>query len=235
MSKMITGLVGGVLVFFASMGQVHAGLIWYNGDPDLVNGLANEINSTFSDARIYDDFLISSNTKVTGVFSNNFMSFNATQTLWEIRSGVSPGNGGTLVAGGTGAATQTANGFNAFGLTGYTIDVSGLNVDLLPGTYWLMVAPIGSGSGRSYVQTTSGANAVGAPPGNNGNAFWDSVSFGYNFNRVEDAGPAYDFSMGIYGSSDLEVIPEPSSLALLALGASVMVFRFARRRRKRQS
>jgi hypothetical protein len=221
--------LGLAAILFAAAGQSQAALMWYNGYPDLVSALANEILTQVSDARVYDDFNVTSAVTVTEVFTNNFMNFAATSALWEIRSGVSAGVGGTVVASGTGAATQTANGFVAFGYTGFTIDVSGLSVALTPGTYWLMVAPIDSGSGRSFVASTSGANAVGTPAGNNGNAFFDSIFFGSNFAPTATQGhPDYDYSMGVVGNAG--AVPEPSSLALLGIGAFGMGFRAVRRR-----
>ena len=88
---------------------------------------------------------------------------------------MSAGNGGTLVASGTGAATQTATGFSAYGYNEYTIQVSGLSVTLGPGTYWLTVCPLGAGTYQSFNDTTSGDNTIGQPPGNDGNSFFNGV------------------------------------------------------------
>lgn len=208
--------------------QVQAGLCpiyWYNGGPNLVDGLANQINTAISNVRTYDDFDVTSPVVICAVFSNNFMDFTSSQALWEIRSGVSAGNGGTLIASGTGAATQTANGFDAFGFTGYTVEVSGLSVALNPGKYWLTVAPIGPGFGGSYVQTTSGANAIGSPQGNNLNAFNDSTYNGNIFKPTTLVNSNLtDFSMGV------RVIPEPSSVVLLGMGCGVLALCVRRRR-----
>jgi hypothetical protein len=122
------------------------------------------------------------------------------QATWEIRSGISEGNGGTLVASGTNAATQTATGRSLWGTyPEYTIQVSGLDVTLAPGTYWLAVIPHGFGYGRWFCSTTSGANAVGTPPGNNDNAFfygpyWNNIW--WKVENVLGTGP-WDFSMGV--------------------------------------
>ena len=67
--------------------------------------------------------------------------------------------------------------------------------------YWLNVTPIGDLTGRSFVSTTSGANAVGQPRGNNQNAFFDSNFFGADFQSTGDQeGQPYDFSMGVRGT-----------------------------------
>src|SRR5262249_45561472 len=133
-------------------------------------------------ARIYDDFNVPApGWHIDTVWSDDLMSTTATTAHWEIRSGVSSGNGGLLIASGDNAATQTPTGRTGFGYTEYMVEVTGLSIDLAPGTYWLSVTPVDSGRGRSFDSTTSGTNAVGTPPGNNDNSFFDSTFFGANF------------------------------------------------------
>ena len=158
--------------------------MWYNGDFNNVNGLANEKSTTTAQASVYDNFLVTSASgwDITDVFSDNLMNTNVTGATWEIRSGVSSGNGGTLVASGmTLTPTVTATGRSGFGFTEFQVKVSGLSVHLpqLPAGqfYWLNVTPIGDGTGRSFDSDTSGANAVGSPAGNDMNAFFDSTDF----------------------------------------------------------
>ena len=208
-------------------------VLWYNGDFDGVSGLANENNTQVSQAAVYDDFIVSGSPwTITTVWSNDLMDFSTSSANWEIRSGVSAGDGGTVVASGTGvAATQTATGRNGFGYDEYTVSVTGLNVVLGPGTYWLSVSPIDDGSGRSFISTTSGANAIGNPPGNDGNSFFNSSYFSADFGPASDYvfySPA-DFSMGISGTN---AVPEPSAIVLVASGLGVLVLaRFRRGRR----
>ncbi len=142
-----------------------------------------------------------------------------TQASWEIRSGMAPGDGGTLVASGLGAATQTPTGRMALWRE-YSITVSGLDLDLAPGTYWLNVAPlVGSdpGSGGylySYASFTTGANAVGQPDGDNANALQDWTDSYAPFSTF-----GWEISMGVAGN----VVPEPSSFALLLFGSLALV------------
>src|SRR5947209_12980106 len=56
-------------------------------------------------------------------------------------------------------------------------------------------------TGRSFDSTTSGANCVGTPCGNNMNAFFNSNFFGANFTSTDDEGQPTDFSMGVNGTA----------------------------------
>ncbi|HEV3147957.1 MAG TPA: hypothetical protein VGZ24_04865, partial [Chthoniobacterales bacterium] len=83
--------------------QAPPGSLWYNGDWNLVNGLANERNTVVSQAAVYDDFNVTApqGWHVTAVFSDNALNTVVTAADWEIRTGISEGNAGTLVASGT--------------------------------------------------------------------------------------------------------------------------------------
>jgi hypothetical protein len=227
--------------------------LWYNGNFDGNDGLSNEINSAVADARVFDNFVVPSGQtwSLAGVFSNNLLTSDfdhdasgnptpVTQANWTIRTGVSIGDGGTIVAGGTGAATEVPTGRSFTDpilgvLTENTILVSGLSGILLdPGTYWLQVTPVAPnpGVGQSFESTTSGAGAIGTPPGNDGNSFFDSSSFGADFVSASDflgLSPA-DFSEGVSGSSVL--VPEPGSMTLAGIGI-LGLLGYGRYRRRR--
>lgn len=186
------------------------GPLWYNGDFNGVNGLSNEQDTSLGAgeyAHTYDDFLVSNANgwDVTSVFSNNLSSTNVTGATWEIRQSLSAGNGGTVIAQGmTATPIITPTLRTGFGFVEYTVEVTGLSIHLPADTnhYWLNVTPIGDLTGRSFVSSTSGANAVGQPPGNNQNAFFDSPFFGFSFLPTGDpnVGQPYDFSMGVRGT-----------------------------------
>ena len=95
------------------------------------------------------------------------------------------------------------------------LKVSGLSVDLGPGTYWLSVAPIGSGNRFSFVQTTSFLNSSGGLW--LGNAFIDSPTADFAAD-VDRGNGTPNYSMGV--ESDVSAgVPEPASLTLWGLGA----------------
>ena len=203
------GLPGGRMIRAASTATPTSaqnpaeGLLWYNGDFNGVDGLSNEEDTILGAGQyshIYDDFDVESpGLDVGAVFSNNLTDTNIIGATWEIRQGIFPGSGGTLIASGmTVTPTVTATGRSGFGYTEYTVQVNGIFVYLPPGNgYFLNVTPIGDLTGRSYVSTTSGAHAVGQPPGNNQNAFLDSPFFHADFQSTADFGQPYDYSMGL--------------------------------------
>jgi hypothetical protein len=220
--------------------SAHAGstTLWYNGDDDGRDALANQTGA--ADGLIYDDFIIPAGDTytLTGVFSNDLMydPAAATTAYWEIRSGVSAVNGGTLVASGDGADTLTATGrginLGNTVIDEYTNQVA-VNVVLTAGTYWLAVAPDVSNQ-NSYITTTSGANAVGSPPGNDGDSFISSIYFGEYFvptsdPSVEGSG-TWDYSMGIIGTAQSPAaVPEPFGATLLP-AAGLILLAYRRRR-----
>ena len=191
------------------------GPLWYNGDFNGVNGLSNEQNTIVSQSSIYDNFIVPSpGWHVTGVFSDNLENITVTGATWEIRSGVSEGNGGTLIASGmTATPVVTPTGRGTFNFPEFMIEVTGLSVDLAPGIYWLNVTPIGNGGGRSFDSDTSGTNCVGLPCGNDDNAFINSTTFGFVFHNTSsgDIGQP-DFSMGVNGTTGCGT-PSPTPTA----------------------
>jgi hypothetical protein len=221
-------ITGALMLNTSAPAQAPPGSLWYNGDFNGVNGLANERNTIIPQAAVYDNFTgpTSGVWNVTAVFSDDLISTTVTGATWEIRTGVSEGNGGTLVASGsTATPTVTATGRSGFGFTEYMVEVTGLNVFLpmLPTGqfYWLNVTPVGNGSGRSFNSTTSGTNCVGTPCGNDQNAFFTSTYLGVYFE-----GQPSDFSNGVIGT----VVPEPATIALLTCGVGALLIALRRRR-----
>ena len=183
--------------------------LWYNGDFNGVNALANERNTAISQAAVYDDFDVPAGQiwDVAAVFSDNLLNTAVTGADWEIRTGISEGNGGTLVASGTTNSPGVRQIYCGFGFCEYRVEVTRLNVTLVPGHYWLNVTPVGNGTGRSFNANTSGANCVGTPCGDNQNAFFNSTFFGAYFTSTANEGQPSDYSNGVIGT----VVPSPHS------------------------
>lgn len=209
---------------------VSANAQWYNGDPNRTNGLASERNTVVSDARTYENFNVTGSAwNVTALYGHFYLGPFATgQTFtnayWEVRTGCSVGNGGTILQSGTTACTLTANGYDDFGFDGRKVSV-GVNFNLNPGTYWMTIAPVGdiAGVGRAFVDQTSGANGVGTPIAD-GVALFDSPFFGANFADALAFAGQTNFSYGV----DARPVPEPASMiALASLGIVAL-----KRRRK---
>lgn len=219
-------------VFALYVVPAHAVVLWDNGSESWGKALSNEINTNLAYSRVYDDFFVpeaDGTWRVEDVWAYNYFTDNegrptTTQANWEIRSGVSEGVGGTLVANGISAATETYSSEDLYvaASKSYKIMVSGLNVILNPGQYWLAVTPIGygPGQGQSFIQYTSGENGVGNSLANDGNAYWTTPSFGGHSFELQDY--AYDFSMGIAGervpAEQGNPVPEPATLLLLGSG-----------------
>lgn len=236
MKRILRVLLAMTLALGVMVGTAAAGTLWYNGD---FNGSKNSASNSYqyedlgsgmyaeSYSYVYDDFVVpAGGWTVNSVWSNNRFTSGVvvTAATWEIRSGVSAGNGGNWVNGGSAIPTLTDTGRGTEGYTEYQVLISGLDFHLDPGTYWLKVTPVKNpGDNYSYNSATSGLNAVGEPAGDNGNSYWtwfyhagNGSEGGASFMNVNDyLGYPVDYSMGIDGSSP---VPLPASLPLLGSG-----------------
>lgn len=221
----------------------------YDPDNPYANGLANENDLTVGGdpygAATYQNFIIGDFCPTSrcgtyprnlyGLFTDNLSGLDPKTGYWEIRTGVSEGNGGILIASGTGVMTHTRTGRFGFGQIEYRDEVDNINVTLHPGLYWFAVVPNDpNGVGRSFNNNTFGLNGAGRDIDNQ--QYLNSAYFGENFTNANHLGVFPRFSSGVRitacgdsgscglsGSSDL---PEPSSLILLGsglLGAAVAI------------
>lgn len=164
--------------------QSPAAVCWYNGDLDFRNGFTSERNTAVSDSWTFDNVTWTGGT-VTG-FRGNFIpnpgtTFRACDVI--VYSGMSEGNFGTQIAAVSDVTTYTftLTGNNAFGRDEYLLvaTLGGASFNLPAGSYHVGIRMVGNGSGQAFVVVTSGLNAVGTPPGNDGRTFLQSNYFGY--------------------------------------------------------
>lgn len=175
-------------------------------------------------SQIYSPFTVPAGQSwnVTGLFINTIAyptALDPVATPWEIRSGITSGSGGTVVANGTANATMTATGRNLNGVPEYTILLTWSTPVVLPaGTYWENVTPqctdLNNGQCtaqgftgflESDMETMYGLNAWG-PPEPWQNSFWNAPDFGLFWantyavhqQRGEPGGDA--FSAGVIGT-----------------------------------
>lgn len=224
-----------LLLSVAALGSAQT--LFYGGDPNGTGGTLSQVDGNIaSDVRTYDDFTLTNTSTVTGVFGYflNTVGIGSHQLFWEIRSGITPGDGGTVVHTGTiseAVMTPTGGTIGGRSVALHESSVTPFNLDA--GTYYLTVAVRG-GTDMAFAARTSGANGVGSPLGN-GNSYIDA------WNPFAPGGPNHyinwepasvttmadptDFSFGLRGAN---AVPEPASLTALALGGLA----FVRRKRK---
>ncbi|HEV8046835.1 MAG TPA: hypothetical protein VGP35_03855 [Terriglobales bacterium] len=176
--------------------------LFYTGDFDSsnsnANGLANESDLLVSDSHIYTaiPFFHPHGASVTGLFVNSLDTVGVEDPAsdpWDIRTGVSSGNGGTSVASGNSKSTDTPTGRSGFGLNEYTHLVKFSAVKLTKqGHYWTNVTPQCTNANDSNCDSAryfesdeeddpNPINHVGTCKNVLDDSFWESTSFGMNW------------------------------------------------------
>ncbi|MCL5105544.1 MAG: hypothetical protein M1133_15725 [Armatimonadetes bacterium] len=192
--------------------------IFYQGDYLDGTNLSCERNTGVSDSRVYENFTTSAWWQVTGIFGNfdcgNNNSVN--RAYYEIRQGITPGNGGTLIASGEVSATCVTIAQSSVWSWESIYRVTGtpVGLTLAPGSYWFTLAPIGGGpyAHQWFVWGSTRQNSVGAT---DGLAYWDSVWWNRHWVKTSDY-IYFDggWSFGVSGT----LVPEHSSILVLLCG-----------------
>jgi hypothetical protein len=226
------GLAMAALCLWAGFGTAQAGALWYNGDYDgnPAGPILNAVipGSGMTQAFVYQEFIVPAGQTWTiqQAYSNDYINTDAvTSAHWEIVSNVIPTVGATVVASGYGSATQVKIAGSSHD---YTVTVSGLNVMLSAGTYWLSVTPVVGKNHEAYLLSTAGTNGTGVVTGNAGSSFVDGSYYANNGNppfdyasNVSGENPV-GFSMGVNGIS-VASVPEPSTLVMGLIGTLTML------------
>lgn len=229
-----------ILAVYAATGlqAATADVLFYGGDLDFENAMFSE-RSQRQDARVYDDFSLVEASLVTGIFGSFALTSGLpTVAYFEVRSGISPGNGGTLLASGEFSVQSTYLG-GGIGPNYWRFSGEIAPLELAPGDYWVAMALVNDDGGACLIGTTSGANGEGGPL-QNGNSFFDCTFFyeyfaGYNFASTQRIlGPgSWDFSIGVEGHA----VPEVSNaiIVLSGLGLVAKLSRMGRPSHSRRS
>jgi len=207
-------------------------VLWYNGDYH--SGAFNNQQGGISDQLLFADFRVTDPQGwiIKQIWSNNVPEAPPhdpapiAQAVWSIRTGMAPGSAGVTLFGGSGPAQNTPTGRTPFGQPEYELRVTGLDIFLPQGDYWLQVTPIvTNGLGGTWTTDTIGENGVNRTSVN------DGVSMGRVNNEYTAGSP--DYSMGVAGfvEGTASDTPEPGNIALF--GAFLLTgVGFARKRRK---
>jgi hypothetical protein len=210
---------------------------FYSGDPypaptawpQYTDNLSNS-NGVF--ALTFDNFswVPGSGGGVVDVVGGHFHSFNTVPgtvidtAQWEIRTGMAHNVGGTLLYSGTGTVTPYATGFTQGGAAVWGVDVDVPDFALPAGSYWFGLA-IGTTSSDPnatswFVASTTGANGVGGPLGDDQSIYFQSVNNGsiVNWNYTDSATVNPGLS-GFDPSYYIREVPEPATVILLSLAA----------------
>ena len=115
----------------ASAGQV----LFYSGDPNLVNSYGVGQGGVLGDSFVFEQFNLASAATITELFGNFEFFFppSTANWYWEIRQGMAVGDGGTVVASGTEAAAVTPSGSNYQQGVGALVAVGNLDIQSASG------------------------------------------------------------------------------------------------------
>jgi hypothetical protein len=173
--------------------------LFYGGDLDpsagTAEGFSDENTLLVTGSSTYASFNVptGAQAKITGILFNlqADANFDPNTATYDIRSGVSSGNGGTEIASGSGTISVATTGRIFIGLTEFTVLVTLTTpVSLTAGEYWFNITPTctnGAVDGSCYVgrmflsNTTSGTNNVDGQAQSGSSLFLNSSFFGFTY------------------------------------------------------
>ena len=213
------------LSIFATLSTAHAQ--FFGGYADGVTSFPT-FTRNGSTQIVYDDFTfdVAGDIDSFALIGMSNLDLGSTAAIYyEIRSGVSSGNGGVLLFSGffpgvvfSALPTDGSFGTPPAGATGtYGVLSAGVGaasaIHLAAGTYWIGLAPLAS-FGTFDVTSTQGLGGYGHPL-NNGN--------GFDTNFASTGTNDWGLRIGTLAST----VPEPSTVSLLGLaGLAVLCRRF---------
>jgi hypothetical protein len=163
----------------------------FDGNNSAANGVYNDDNSQAQGA-VYVPFRVpkGQNWSVTGLAVNLLSTSTAipSSSTWEIRKGVSQGNGGKVIASGKGSSVS-AGQFDCGGIAVYcfTLLTKRVRASLPSGRYWLSMVPQCNGMGCDAEEIFLADVEDNPPPNHYGplepwdDSFFNSNTFGYPF------------------------------------------------------
>ena len=208
-------------------GASNIGVLYSNGP---VNGYVTGWN--ISGANIVSDSFTLGAPSCTGACFITGWSFGVWESPGDVLSSLdysitSLPNGGTLYAGGTigqpeGALSDTFLFNNNLGFEIHEITVSGLEINLGPGTYWLNLSKAETPAGDPvFWDQNSGVGCTG----------YDGIGGGCPSKAFSNGSTIPSEDPDIYGYSSAGTVPEPGTLLLFSSSIPILAIAWRRRRR----
>ncbi|RVU03853.1 PEP-CTERM sorting domain-containing protein [Novosphingobium umbonatum] len=218
MKKFAIAIAAAATLFGANAAQA-ATTLWDNGGPAAASNWCSSSGYSCGGLgwNIYDDFSLTAASTISGFTYNSYYysgSYNSTNwSIWASNP-VTSFAAGPLFSGNS-IGTNTATGSRTALTT-----VTGLNISLASGTYWLGIQNNANGGLTSYI--TSGQTLL--------NRASQSTNSGIFYNpSISDAAFTIQGSL----TSAVAAVPEPATWALMILGFGVVAH--AMRRAKAQA
>jgi len=240
-SYLVPAVIACSTLLFSSIASAD----WYSGDPYTAATAWPQYTDNLSDANqtralTYDNFawVPGAGGGVIDRVGGHFHCFGVDNSAlydtayWEIRTGMAHNVAGTLVASGSGVVTPFATTFTQGSWLVWGVDVDVPDFALPAGNYWFGLA-IGSSLGPpqgAFVASTSGANGIGSPLGDDVSIYYQINGATVGWNYVD----SYTFNApgvttGFDPSYYITEVPEPASLGCAA-GAGLLLMTRMRRR-----